>query len=97
MTTFVSLLRWTDQGIRTVKDAPKRVDAAKKAFQAAGGEMKEFYLLMGEYDMLVIAAAPDVETTAKIVLSLSAQGNIRTETFTAFTEGEFRKVIASLP
>ena len=97
MTTFVSLLRWTDQGIRTVKDAPKRVDAAKKAFQAAGGEMKEFYLLMGEYDMLVIAAAPDVETAAKIVLSLGAQGNIRTETFTAFTEGEFRKVIASLP
>jgi uncharacterized protein with GYD domain len=55
------------------------------------------YLVMGQYDMVVIGEVPDDETVAKLSLATGAQGNIRTETFRAFTEDEYRKIIAALP
>jgi uncharacterized protein with GYD domain len=97
MPTYVSLLRYTDQGIRNIKDSPNRLDSAKKAFQAAGGELKQYFLLMGRFDALVISEAPTDETAGKIALSLGALGNVRTETLKAFSEAEYRKLIASLP
>ncbi len=96
MPTYVSLFRFTDQGIRNIKESPARLDAAKKAFQAAGAELKQFYLMMGQYDILLIAEAPDDETVGRVALSLGSMGNVRTETFRAFPESEFRKLIASL-
>ena len=50
MARYVTLINWTDQGIKDVKDSPKRLDAAKEAITAAGGRLIFFYLLMGEYD-----------------------------------------------
>ncbi len=97
MPTYVSLARYTDQGIRNIKESATRLDAAKKAFQAAGGELKQFLLLMGKYDILIISEGPDDETAGKIALTLGSLGNVRTETFRAFTEAEFRKMIAALP
>ena len=70
---------------------------AKKAFKAMGGEMKQFYLVMGQYDMVVIEEAPDDETAAKLSLAIGSQGAIRTETMRAFTEEEYRKIIQALP
>ncbi len=96
MPTYVSLLSYTDQGIRNIKESPARLDAAKKAFQAAGAELKQFYLMMGQYDILILAEAPDDETVGKVALSLGSLGNVRTQTFRAFPESEFRKLIASL-
>lgn len=96
MATYVSLLRYTDQGIRNIKESPSRLDAAKKAFQAAGGELKQFYLAMGRYDIVIVSEAPDDESTAKIALGLGSLGNIRTETIRVFTESEYRKIIGSL-
>jgi len=97
MPTYVSLLRYTEQGIRNIKESPSRLDSAKKAFKAAGGELKEFFLLMGRYDILIVSEAPDDETAGKIALALGSLGNVRTETFRSFTEGEFRKLISTLP
>ncbi len=96
MATYVSLTRYTDQGIRNIKDSPARLDAAKKLFQSAGGELKQFYLAMGKYDIVIIGEAPDDEAAAKITLSLGSLGNVRTETLRVFTEGEFRKLVGSL-
>ena len=96
MATYVSLVRYTEQGIRSVKESPARLDAAKKLFQAAGGELKQFFLAMGKYDIVIIAEAPDDETVARITLSLGALGNVRTETLRLFTEGEFRKIVGSI-
>jgi len=96
MATYLSLLRYTEQGIRNVKESPARLDAAKKAFQAVGGELKQFFLTMGRYDAVIVSEAPDDETAAKIALSFGSLGNIRTETMRAFTEGEYRKIIGSL-
>ena len=97
MPTYITLIRWTEKGIENVKESPNRLDAAKKAFQAAGAELKQFYLVQGRYDMVVVSEAPDDETTAKLILTIGSGGAIRTETLRAFTEDEYRKIIAALP
>jgi uncharacterized protein with GYD domain len=96
MATFVALLNYTDQGIRNVKESPGRLDAAKKAFQSAGAEVKAFYLTMGRHDAVVVAEAPDDDTIAKLLLQMGSQGNMRTETMRVFTESEFRKIVGSI-
>jgi uncharacterized protein with GYD domain len=97
MPTYVTLIRYTDQGIRNMKESPARLDAAKKVFQAAGGEIKAFYLALGKYDAVVVSEGPNDEAAIKVSLSLASQGNIRTETTRVFTEAEYRKLIAGLP
>ena len=97
MATYVLLLRFTQKGIENIKESPARHDATVKAFKAMGAKLKEMYLVMGQYDAVLVAEAPDDETIAKLVLSLGSKGNIRTETLRAYTEDEFRKIIAALP
>ena len=97
MPTYVTLFRYTQKGIENIKDSPARLDAAKKALTAAGGTLKGFYLTTGQYDALVIAEFPDDQTMAKFALAGASQGFVRSESFRAFTEDEYRKIIASLP
>lgn len=97
MPTYVTLLRFTPQGIEKIKDSPARLDRAKAAIKASGGELKAFYLTMGHYDAVVIGEAPDDETYAKTILAIGAAGAVHTETLRAFTESEYRKIIKSLP
>ncbi|HEU4382512.1 MAG TPA: GYD domain-containing protein [Anaeromyxobacteraceae bacterium] len=96
MPTYVTLIHYTEQGIRNIKESPNRLDAAKKAFKAAGGELKQFYLAMGRYDALIVGELPDDEAAARMALGFGALGNIRTETMRVFTEAEYRKIIGSL-
>ncbi len=96
MPTFISLCNWTQQGIEKVKDSPARLDAARKAFKAAGAELKDFYLTMGRYDFVILTEAPDDATAAKAALTVAAAGSVRTETLRAFTEAEYRKLVGSL-
>jgi uncharacterized protein with GYD domain len=96
MPTYISLTNWTDQGIRNVKDVPKRLDAARETIKAAGGELKGIYMTMGAYDLVTIAEAPNDEVVAKMLLTIGALGNVRTTTLRAFTEAETRTIIASL-
>ena len=93
MTTYIVLLQ---QGMQKIKESPARLDAAKKAFKAMGAELKEWYLVMGQYDAIVIAEAPNDKIDAKIALSVGAKGDIRTETLRAFTEEEYREIIAGV-
>ena len=97
MPTYISMLRYTQQGIGNIKNAPARIDAAKEAYRKAGGELTSIYLTLGQYDLVVVAEMPNDEAVARLALSLGAQGNIRTETMRAFTETEFRKIAGSLP
>ena len=96
MATYVSLIRFTDQGIRNIKEGPARLDAAKKAFQAAGGELKAFYLALGAYDAVVVSEGPGDEAAATLALGIASQGSIRTETMRVFTESEYRKIVGAL-
>jgi uncharacterized protein with GYD domain len=97
MPTYISLLTYTHQGITTIKQGPTRLDVAKEVYRQAGGELKAFYLTMGQYDAVVIAELPDDIASAKIALTLGAKGNVRTETLRAFTEDEFRRAVTDLP
>lgn len=97
MPTYITLIRWTEKGIENVKESPTRLDAAKKAFQSMGAELKEFYLVMGQYDIIIISEAPDDETVSKLALTIGSKGAIRTETLRAYSEAEYRKIIADLP
>ena len=75
---------------------PARLDAAKKATEAAGAKLVSFYMLMGQYDMAAIIEAPDDATYARVSLSLASKGGIRMETLRAFTEDEYRKIIPGI-
>ena len=96
MPTYISLLRYTQQGISNIKDAPSRVDKAKEAYKKAGGELKSVFLTLGQYDLVAIADMPNDEAVARMALALGAQGNIRSETMRAFPEADFRKIVGSL-
>ncbi len=97
MPTFICSMNRTDQGIKNVKDAPNRFEAAKAALRALGGEIKDVYVTTGQYDVLLIADAPDGDVMTKFVLAVGAQGNVRTTTCRGFSEAEFQKMISDLP
>ena len=97
MPTYISLLSYTQKGIENMKDSPARLQKARKAAAAAGGEIKQFYLTLGQYDAIVISEAPSDEAYAAQIMSIAAAGAIRSETLLAFTEDEYRKIVAALP
>ena len=97
MATYISLIRYTQQGVENMKQSPARLDVAKQVFQAMGAELKGFYLVMGQYDAVVVSEGPDDETAVKLALAIGSAGAIRTETLRAFTEDEYRNIIAALP
>ncbi|WEX86132.1 GYD domain-containing protein [Sinorhizobium garamanticum] len=96
MTTYVVLLNWTEQGIKNVRESPKRLDAAKKVLSEMGGSFKDFYLTMGEYDMVAVCEAPDDAVAARFALTLGMNGNVRTRTLKAFPEAAYRELIGTL-
>ena len=96
MAKYITLLNWTDQGIKSVKDAPKRVDSARALAKKLGCEMQDFYLTIGAYDMVAVVEAPDDETAAKLMLTIGSGGNVRSTTLKALSEDAFRKIIGSL-
>ena len=97
MATYIILINYTDQGIRNIKDSPQRADAARQALSDMGGEMKELYMTMGGYDLVVVSEAPSDDVIAKFALMIGSQGNVRTTTLKAFSEAEYRGIIESLP
>jgi uncharacterized protein with GYD domain len=97
MATFITLGRYTQQGISKIKDSPSRVDAFRNAAQKAGGSVKGFYLTLGRYDLVLITETPSDDVVARLTLATASLGNVTTETLRAFTEDEFKKIVASLP
>ena len=96
MPTYVSLLRWTNKGIENIKDSPARLDAARKVFQTAGATLREFFMVTGQYDMIIIADAPDDVVMARAILTVASKGAVQSETLRAFTENEYRTILSGL-
>jgi uncharacterized protein with GYD domain len=97
MPTYISLMNLTDQGIKNIKDAPKRIQEGVKALEAMGGKLIAFYLVMGEYDYVGIAEAPSDEVVTTFMLGLGVGGNVRTTTMRAFTAEQLAGIIGKLP
>jgi uncharacterized protein with GYD domain len=96
MATYIALFNWTDRGAQQVKDSPKRFDAAKKLLRDMGGDIKQFYLTMGDFDLVAVAEAPDDAVMARFLMQLGMLGNVRTRTLKAFPESAYREIVATL-
>jgi len=96
MATYIMLLKWTDQGMRQVKDSPKRLDASKRLLKEMGGEIQSVHLTMGEYDLILLYEAPDDAVAARFSMLLGMQGNVRPTSLKAFPERAYREIIGSL-
>ena len=97
MPTYIMLNRYTPQGIANVKQSPARVDGLKQLFKGNGAEIKEVFFVLGEYDTVLVVEAPDDETCARLSLAIGVEGNVHIETLRAFSEDEFRRIVAALP
>jgi len=97
MPQYISLLNYTDQGIKDMKNVSNRLAAARQAMESAGGKLISFHLTLGQYDAVVISELPDDETAANLVLAIAAQGNLRTTTMRAFSEEEVSRIVGKLP
>jgi uncharacterized protein with GYD domain len=94
MPSYITLMNWTDRGVKTFRDSVDRADAAEVALSPAGIRFKDLYWTVGAYDLVATFEAPDEETLAAALLTLAAQGNLRTTTLRAFSSDEMRGVIA---
>ena len=96
MATFISLVNFTDQGIRNVKDSPDRSGAFKALAEKVGRTVKGIYYTMGHYDMVVIVEGSD-EAAMTAMLKVGSLGNVRTETLRGFSVEEMKKIIGKMP
>jgi uncharacterized protein with GYD domain len=80
MPHYISLIRYTQKGVESLKDSPKRLDATKKAFEAAGGKLNAIYWTLGQYDAVTIEEFKDDEAGLRVNLAGDIQGYVRSET-----------------
>ena len=93
MPTYVSLVRWTEHGIKNVKDSPGRAADFSELVEKSGGKVREILVTVGEYDIVTITEFPDDESATAVLLKMGSLGNIRTNTMRAFSMEELRTTI----
>ena len=96
MPTYVVLGSFTDQGIRAIKDTPKRVEAVKAMCQAAGVTMKEMYWTLGQFDLVAVFEAPDDAAITALGLNIGKLGNVRTQTMRAYSADDMKGILANV-
>jgi len=94
MPTYVSLLNWTDQGIKSFRQSTERAKEFTKLIEASGGKVRELVWTVGEYDLVTVIDYPDEESAVAASLKLGAAGNIRSNTMRAFSASEMERIIA---
>jgi uncharacterized protein with GYD domain len=97
MPLYISLQKYTDQGIKDVKGTPERLEKAMKGAEAMGCKILGYYAVMGEYDAVAIGEFPNDEAVMSFSLMIGSAGNIRTTTLKAFSKDEFVSIIKKLP
>lgn len=96
MATFLISGSWTDQGVRNIKEAPKRLQGARELAKKLGIDFK-IYLTSGKSDLFVIAETANPDNIPKFNLAIAAMGAVRTRTVRAWPEAEMLKIISELP
>ncbi len=96
MPTYVTLFKWTEQGVRDIKNAPARFQASRKLTESMGGKVLGLYVTMGEYDIIAVTEDPSDEVASAVALSIAAKGNAKTKTMRAYTEGEFAEIVKNV-
>ena len=93
MATYVSLIRFTEQGAKNIRDTQRRASAFRDAAEQAGVTVREVYWTLGAYDGLLVFDAPDEQTATAVMIDLGTLGNVRTQTMRAFDESEMGQVL----
>ena len=96
MAQYVVLAKFTDQGIRAVKDTPKRARAFRETAKAMGVTIKEIYWTLGQYDVVLTMEAPKDEAVASLMFKVGALGNLTSQTLRAFGEAEVEALVAKI-
>jgi len=96
MVTYVVLAKFTDQGIRSAKDSPKRAEAFKQLAKTLGASVKEIFWTQGRYDIVTIVEASDETSAMSLNLSLGALGNVRTESLRAFSAADMTTIVGKM-
>ena len=96
MHTYIVLMKLTDQGIRSVKDAPDRIETGIQSLEALGGKVNGFYATLGEYDYIACVDAPNEAIVMRFLLGLGAAGDVRTTTMKALSRDEFEEIARKL-
>ena len=94
MPTYVSLINWTEQGIKNFPETTKRAEDFTKLVVASGGKVRELVWTVGEYDIVSVVEFPDEESGVAALLRQGSAGNIRTNTMRAFSAREMEGIIA---
>lgn len=97
MPTYITLWNYTEQGIKNIEKSPDRLDTAVELVESVGGELRGFYLTMGEYDLVTVADFPNDDTAAQALLRIGQTGAVSSETLKAWPEDDYRDLIANLP
>lgn len=96
MATYIFLTHWTDRGVQDSRNSVERATTAVERMERLGVKIFETYWTVGEYDLVLVADCPDVETAHAVSLDLSSRGNIRAIALRAFDAGEMTDVLAKL-
>ncbi len=96
MATYVGLIQFTDQGIRSIKDTVKRGDAAMAEAEKVGVNIVEEFWTMGAYDVVIVVEAPDDETMSAFALKIGSLGNVKGQTMRAFRRNEMENILAKI-
>jgi uncharacterized protein with GYD domain len=91
--TYLVLGHFTEQGVRNIKDSPKRAEAVRSSAKKLGITVKDMYWTMGQYDVAFIADSPDEASMASLGLSIGALGNVRLQTLRAFSADEIGQIL----
>ena len=97
MPGYISLSKYTQQGIAGIKTAPERLKQTKALLEKMGVRLVGIWWTLGEYDMVAVCDAPDDQTMAAAALASGMRGNGTTETMRALSEEEFAQVVSKLP
>lgn len=97
MATYIFLTRWTDQGLQATRNTVDRATAAVERMEQLGVKIFETYWTVGEYDLVMVADCPDVETAHAVSLDLASRGNLRATALRAFEPKEMASIVARLP
>jgi len=96
MATYIALCKYTAEGIKAIKNAPKRIDQGKALLRKLGGSIKGLYLTLGGYDIVAVYDLPDDEAAATFALILGRTGTVTTTTLKAFPETDYRRLLKGL-
>jgi uncharacterized protein with GYD domain len=95
--TYVSLVNFTEQGVRSIRDTTKRAKAFIELAKKSGVTVKNLYWTLGSCDLITITEAPNDEAATALLLSVAAMGNVRTETLRAYSAEEMDKILTRMP